>query len=288
MHIAGHVGSEAIRGARRKNQAVVQGFLVLHTQFNRIAAQHHGIAADDVAVRRIGERHARIFLQVAEEVIIFNPEGPVVPQGHATADEKVVHAAAALGSIGNVPRVADDGRIGNRRGEIIADAAERLQAEIHRAFPINRERKDEIVKVEGVLCAVDIPLRKHLVGRFQGEIRHDGEGIAGRDGGRIHDVHIPFVAQGHANPAHAFVKGRSGTVQVTYTKDGIRGKTAVGAILCKQETATQQQAEYQDYSFHPINLHTLQQSRPTPSIPDCKLQRWSFSSVLQNNLHLRP
>ena len=105
----------------------------------------------------------------------------------------------------------------------------------------------------------------------------------------MNDIHEPVAAGSYAYATHAPVPCRSALVQLPHAKDGVGRESAVSTVgLCRRTSHGSKQQQ----CSHPTNFlsseHIRQPLKPNPSILNCKLQRWNFSSVLQNNLHPRP
>ena len=74
----------------------------------------------------------------------------------------------------------------------------------------------------------------------QAEISHEGQGVAGGGGSRVHRVHEPLVARGDAHAAHRGVESGSGGVEVSDAIYGIGRKAVVRAVLRRERQRKQQ------------------------------------------------
>ena len=166
---------------------------------------------------------------------------------------------------------------------------ENVQAIDTRRKNAHGEGNDEIIDIENGIGGPLAAFLKNGNAAVQAQVRHKGKGVSRGDRCRIHDINEPVTAGSYAYATHAPVPCRSALVQLPHAKDGVGRESAVSTVgLCRRTSHGSKQQQ----CSHPTNFlsseHIRQPLKPNPSILNCKLQRWNFSSVLQNNLHPRP
>ena len=241
--MAGHAGLEAVGGAQDE-LAGADGLLVLEAELGGMGPHLQGVAEGLAPVARVGELAHGVLADGAEVQVVLRTDGKTVPERRRSGGEELVQTSVPIGAVGAVAGIADTlvaGRDLVRVGHGETRVAEGLDAHHERGVAPHREGNHEVIDVEEGLLSLQIAFAEHGELAGKAEIRHEGQGVAGGDRGRVHRVHEPLVARGDAHAAHGGVESGSGGMEVSDAIYGIGRKAVVRAVLRRERPRSRQE-----------------------------------------------